>query len=90
MENKPKMILELDEYNKLLNNSKKDSEIAICLLRCLSGCMLIGGDKLMFELQDYMTNASYTIKYNSIYGEAVFGKGDKVIVINRDKEVSVA
>lgn len=90
MENKPKMILELDEYNKLLNSSKKDSEIATCLLSFLVKCMANGGDSLMFRLQDLMTSAGYAIKYNSSNGEVVFGKGDKIILISKDREVTDA
>jgi len=40
MENKPKMILEMDEYNKLLSGSTMDSKMAHCLLMFLGMCEL--------------------------------------------------
>lgn len=90
MENKPKMILELDEYNKLLNGSKKDSEMSKCLLSFLSKCMVFGSNDLMFKLQDLMTECGYTVKYDSTYGQVVFGKGDKIILITLNGEVTDA
>ena len=90
MENKPKMILEIDEYNKLLNGSKKDSEMAVCLLSFLSKCMVFGSNDLMYKLQDLMTECGYTVKYDGLYGQVVFGEGDKIILINKDREVTDA
>ena len=88
MENKPKMILEMDEYERLLSGSKKESEMAICLMKFLSKCMGYRGEPLLIKLQDLMTESGYTIKYSGNSGDVKFGDGHRTISINQSGEVS--
>lgn len=88
MENKPKMILEMDEYEKIIKNSKIDAKMVVCLFTFLQKCINYGGDPLLDKLQDLMTEAGYSLKYNNYNGEIKFGDGAKIFLINENLEIT--
>lgn len=88
MENKPKMILEMDKYEKLIKNSKIDAKMVICLFTFLQKCRNYSGDPLLDKLQDLMTEAGYSLRYNNYNGKIKFGDGDKIFLINENLEIT--
>ena len=84
------MILEIDEYTKLLNGSKNDSDMAVCLLKFLMNVVNQYESSIVLELEKQMTKAGYSVKYNFLNGVVIFGKGYKEILISDKYEVTNA
>lgn len=84
-ENKPKMILSLDDYNKLLNGSLKESEMSTCLLKFIVRCVEYDLN-LTRKLNDLMTESGYSIITETSNGKAQFGEGDKIILLKTNRD----
>ena len=89
MENKVKVIIDLDEYQLMLDKIKNapktqaenDSEIGILLMRFITKVFCYNKETFN-ELENMMTDLGYSIKYFGENGNVTFGKGNQKININ--------